>query len=146
MDILAVLDGQVKAAMKSGQKDRLDALRVLKAGLQKLKIDKGGITEQDVTSYFLSESKRRKEAIDLYRQGGRDDLRVKEERELELIAEFLPKQLSPEEVVAMVDAIIKEIGASSAKDTGKVMSVVMAKARGQVDGKQVQEIVKSKLT
>jgi uncharacterized protein YqeY len=127
-------------------KDRLEALRVLKAGLQKLKIDKGGLTEADAVNQLMAEAKRRREAIELYEKGGREDLRKKEENELDIINEFLPAQLSDQEVEEMVTRVIAEVGAQSSKDIGKVMSAVMARARGQVDGKKVQEIVRHKLS
>ncbi len=146
MDILKTLDQHITAALKGGMKDRLEALRVLKAGLQKLKIDKGGLTEADAVNQLMAEAKRRREAIELYEKGGREDLRKKEENELAIINEFLPAQLSDQEVEEMVNRVIAEVGAQSSKDVGKVMSAVMARARGQVDGKKVQEIVRQKLS
>lgn len=146
MDILKTLDQHITAALKGGMKDRLEALRVLKAGLQKLKIDKGGLTEADAVNQLMAEAKRRREAIELYEKGGREDLRKKEENELDIINEFLPAQLSDQEVEEMVTRVIAEVGAQSSKDIGKVMSAVMARARGQVDGKKVQEIVRQKLS
>jgi hypothetical protein len=146
MDILKTLDQHITAALKGGMKDRLEALRVLKAGLQKLKIDKGGLTEADAVNQLMAEAKRRREAIELYEKGGREDLRKKEENELDIINEFLPAQLSDQEVEEMVTRVIAEVGAQSSKDIGKVMSAVMARARGQVDGKKVQEIVRHKLS
>lgn len=146
MDILKTLDQHITAALKGGMKERLEALRVLKAGLQKLKIDKGGLTEADAVNHLMAEAKRRREAIELYQRGGREDLRKKEENELAIIGEFLPAQLSDQEVEEMVTRVMAEVGAQSSKDIGKVMSAVMAKARGQVDGKKVQEIVRRKLS
>lgn len=146
MDILKTLDQEITAALKAGQKERLEALRVLKAGLQKLKIDQGGLEESDAVNQLLAEAKRRREAIELYEKGGREDLKKKEENELSIIGEFLPKPLSDGEVDELIVGVIAEVGAQSPKDIGKVMAAVMAKARGKVDGKKVQEIVRQKLS
>jgi len=146
MDILKILDQEIVVALKGGMKDRLGTLRVVKAGLQKFKIDKGELTESDAVNQLLAEAKRRREAMDLYEKGGREELRKKEEDELAIISEFLPKQMSEAEVEEMIAAAIKESGAQSVRDMGKVMSAVMAKAHGRVDGKKVQEVVRRKLS
>lgn len=140
------LNQDLKNAMKSGDKMRLDTIRMMKASLQKVVIEKGNaFTPDDGISFLLAEAKRRKEAIELFEKGGRNDLAEQEKNELAIISEYLPKPLSEEELVAIIEATIKEINAQSAKDMGKVMSAVMPKVKGQADGKKIQEIVKSKL-
>jgi uncharacterized protein YqeY len=140
------LNEDLKHAMKSGDKMRLETIRMMKASLQKIVIEKGSaFTPDDGLSFLLAESKRRKEAIELYEKGGRQDLADKEKNELEIISEYLPKPMDEVELTKIVEEAIKEVGAQTAKDMGKVMSAVMAKVKGQADGKKVQEIVKSKL-
>lgn len=141
------LNDELKKAMKSGNKERLEAVRMLKSSLQKLIIDKGpDFKAEDEMSFLLAESKRRKEAIELYQKGGREDLAKKEIYELTIISEYLPKPIDDAELSKIVDETIKETGASSAKDMGKVMGSVMNKVKGQADGKKVQELVKKKLS
>ncbi len=137
----------LKAAMKSGDKVCLETLRMIRA--QIIEMDKRGLnremTEEEELSVLLSASKKRKEAIEEFRKGGRQDLVDKETKELGIINEYLPKPLTREEAESVVGRIISEVGASSAKDLGKVMSVAMKELKGKVDGKIVQEIVKSRL-
>lgn len=144
--LMSKLNEALKRAMKSGEKSQLEGLRTLKGGLQKLMIDKGQtFGTEDELNFLLAESKRRKEAIELYQKGGRTELAAKEERELEMIAAYLPKQLDQAELAVIVDEVIKSVGGASIKDMGKVMGAVMAKVKGQADGKTVQDLVKSKL-
>jgi len=89
--------------------------------------------------------KKRKEAIELYEKGGRADLAHQERQELDVISSYLPKQLSKEEAEEVIQRIIAETGASSSKDFGKVMPLAMKELKGRIEGKLVQEIVKSKL-
>ncbi len=140
------LNEEIKSAMKSGDKDRLETLRLLKASLQKVLIDKGAsATPDDEIAFLAVEVKRRKEAVELYRKGGRKDLADKEERELVIISEYLPKPLTEEELRTLVDEAVRETGAQSPKDMGRVMSAVMPKVKGKADGKTVQELVKARL-
>ncbi|HNM15636.1 MAG TPA: GatB/YqeY domain-containing protein, partial [bacterium] len=133
-------------AMKSGEKEKLDIIRTLKAGLQKVLIDKGqNFKAEDEMNFLLAESKRRKEAIELYEKGGRQDLADKEKTELALISEFLPKQLNDDELAAIIDEAIRTTGITSAKDMGKLMGALMPKVKGKADGKKVQDMVKSRL-
>lgn len=146
-DMIDKLNGDLKNAMKSGDKLRLDTIRMMKASLQKVVIEKGNaFTPDDGISFLLAEAKRRKEAIELYEKGGRQDMADQEKKELQIISEYLPKPLDEKELMAIVDTTIKEIGAQTAKDMGKVMSAVMAKVKGQADGKKIQELVKLKLS
>lgn len=138
------LNEDMKTAMKSGDKDRLETIRMLKAGLQKVLIEKGAaVTGDDELAWLVVESKRRKEAIDMFAKGGRQDLADKEAKELEVINEFLPKQLSDDELKGIVEEAVKSTGAASAKDMGKVMGAIMPKVKGKADGKKIQEMVKA---
>lgn len=145
-DMIDKLNTDLKNAMKSGDKMRLDTIRMMKASLQKVVIEKGNnFTPDDGISFLLAEAKRRKEAIELYEKGGRQDMADQEKKELEIISEYLPKPLDEKELLAIVEATIKDVGAQTAKDMGKVMSAVMQKVKGQADGKKIQDMVKTKL-
>ncbi|MGA3246143.1 MAG: GatB/YqeY domain-containing protein [Bacteroidota bacterium] len=141
------INNDLKAAMKSGDKVRLDTIRLLRAAMIELAKRGGGgvITPEDELSVLMAATKKRKEAIEVYEKAGRSDLAQQERAELEVISLYLPKQLSVEEVAAIVQRIITETGASSAKDFGKVMPLAMKELKGKFDGKVVQEMVKAKL-
>jgi len=137
----------MKRAMKSGDKLKLETLRTVRA--QMIELSKRGtgteITPDEEISALLTAAKKRKEAIELYRQAGREELARQEEAELQIINEYLPKQLTQEEAEAIIDGIISQTGASSPKDIGKVMSPAMKELKGRIEGKTVQEIVKRRL-
>jgi uncharacterized protein len=146
-DMIDKLNQDLKNAMKSGDKLRLDTVRMMKASLQKVVIEKGNaFTPDDGMSFLLAEAKRRKEAIELYEKGGRQDMAEQEKKELAIISEYLPKPLDENELSAIIESTIKEMGVTSVKDMGRVMAAVMPKVKGQADGKKIQEIVKSKLS
>ncbi|HTY38812.1 MAG TPA: GatB/YqeY domain-containing protein [Bacteroidota bacterium] len=137
----------LKAAMKSGDKPRLDTLRLLRAAMIELAKRGEGttITPDDELSVLMAAMKKRKEAIEVYEKAGRMELAEQERKELEIISGYLPKQLSPEEAAAIIQRIITETGAATAKDFGKVMPLAMKELKGKFDGKAVQEMVKAKL-
>lgn len=137
----------LKTAMKSGDSVRRDLLRLLKSQLRNREIQLNtALSEDDEIQVLNSAVKTRKESIELYQKGGREDLAEKEKQELEIIQSYLPQALSEEELNKAVDEVIVESGAVSGKDFGRVMKEVMNRYRGQVDGKQVQELVRNKLT
>lgn len=137
----------MKAAMKAGERTRLDTLRLLRAHF--IELSKRGseqaITPEEELSVLMTAIKKRKEAIEIYEKGGRLDLAQQERAELDIISSYLPKQLSSEEAAETINRIILETGAASPKDFGKVMPLAMKELKGKIDGKIVQEIVKSKL-
>jgi uncharacterized protein YqeY len=138
----------MKDAMKGGKKLRLETLRTLRAGLLEKQVEKrpsGGVTPEDEIAVLNSALKKRKEASTIYRQNGRNDLADQEDQELAIIQEYLPKQLSQEEIGQLVQQIISTTGASGAKDFGKVMPLAMKELKGKADGKIVQETVKKLL-
>jgi hypothetical protein len=121
-------------------------LRLLKAQLRNAEIEKGSpLTEEEEIQLLNSALKKRRESMELYAKGGRQDLYEKEAREVEIIQSYLPKQLTPEELKEVVEKVIAEVGATSPRDMGKVMKAIMSEYRGRVDGRQVQELVKAKL-
>lgn len=142
------INDDMKNAMKSGDKVRLETLRMLRA--QILEFEKSGsgreMNDDDTLKILLSAVKKRKESIDLYEKAGRSELAEKEKKEIEIISEYLPKQMSAEEASKIIDTIIKETGATSSKDFAKVMPLVMKELKGKMDGKSINEIVKQKLT
>jgi uncharacterized protein len=140
--LLNQIQDDVKDAMRAGEKERVLALRLIVNELQKAAKENGG-EEVDV---LQRERKRRFEAAEAYRDGGRTDLAEAEEREAELIASYLPEQLSDEQLSAIVGDAVAESGASSPKEMGKVMALVMPQVKGRADGKRVSNAVKEKLT
>ena len=145
MALLEKVGEDLKVAMKSGAKIRMETLRTIRAGLLEKQVEKrpaGGMSEEDEMSVLLSAAKKRKEAIDIYRKNNRNDLADVEQQELDIIQEYLPKQMSIDEIEIVVRRIIDETGASSAKDFGKVMPLTMKELKGKCDGKLVQDTVK----
>ncbi|HCA80298.1 MAG TPA: glutamyl-tRNA amidotransferase [Bacteroidetes bacterium] len=147
MTLSEQINTDLKAAMKSGDKTRLNTLRLLRAHF--IELSKRGegqtITPEEELSVLMTAMKKRKEAIEIYEKGGRLDLAQQERAESDIISSYLPKQLSPEETAEIINRIIGETGASTPKDFGKVMPLAMKELKGKVDGKLVQELVKSKL-
>ena len=142
MSLLEQIQGDVKDAMKAGERERVHALRLVVNELQKAAKENGG----DELEVLQRERKRRFEAAEAYRDGGRTDLAQAEEREAELIGAYMPEQLSDEQLSAIVGDAVAESGASSPKEMGKVMALVMPKLQGRADGKRVSAAVKEKLT
>jgi uncharacterized protein YqeY len=140
----------IKAAMKAKDKVRLETVRSIKKVLIEKESTvrgegKDSLTPEQEMEALMQQAKQRRDAIDQYRKAGRDDLAESEAAELAIIAEYLPQQLSEDEIAAVVDEVVTQVGASSPKDMGKVMGPVMQKLKGQADGKKVQEMVKAKL-
>ncbi|MBI5474331.1 MAG: GatB/YqeY domain-containing protein [Ignavibacteriae bacterium] len=139
----------IKTAMKSGDKLRLETLRTLRAVLMEKEIDLRGsgkpMTPDDETSTLVSAAKKRKESIEQFQAGGRMDLVAQETSELAIIQEYLPKQMGEDEIKQVIEAVVKETGASAAADFSKVMPLVMKQLKGKADGKVIQELVKKRL-
>jgi uncharacterized protein len=135
------------AAAKARDKDRLAALRLILDALNKeAKEARGELDEQREVAVLKRERKRRAEAAEAYRNGGRGEQAASEEAEAALIEEYLPAEISDEELEALVADAMSETGASSQKEMGKVMSAVMSKAGGRADGRRVSELVREKLS
>jgi hypothetical protein len=140
----------IKTAMKARDKVRLETVRsIKKAVLEKeVSVRPSGqetLTEAQEIEVLVQLAKQRRDSIAQYQQAGRTDLANQESQELAILEEYLPKQLSEAEVDQAIDAIIAQVGATSAKDMGKVMGPAMQQLKGKVDGKKVQERVKAKL-
>lgn len=150
MSLKEKITEDIKAAMKSKDKVRLETLRSIKKFVLEKEIAARGdgqdtLTEALEMEVLVQVAKQRRDSIEQYQKAGRQELADQEAEELAIIEEYLPKQLSDEEVEAIVEEIIAQVGATSPKDMGKVMGPVMQKLKGKADGKKVQEIVKAKL-
>jgi len=133
-------------AMKHNDKIRLSVLRLLRAAIKNREVEKGRpLDDAEVFQAINSSCKQRREAIIQYRQGGREDLAKKEEAELKILEEFLPPQLSEEELSSKIQDAIETTEAASIKDMGKVMAHLMPQILGRIDGKTVSERVKEAL-
>ena len=147
MPLVDEIQKDMYKAMKEKEKERLNALRNIIGKLKYRYIDKGDkLTEQEEIKVIQSLAKQRRESIELYKQGGRNDLVETETKELSIIEEYLPQAMSEEEVRRLVRKTVKETGAESMSDLGKVMPLVMKKGAGKVDGKIAQEILKELLS
>jgi uncharacterized protein len=142
VSLLEQVQHDVNSALKSGEKERVHALRLIANELQKAAKDNGG----DDLEVLQRERKRRLEAAEAYREGGRTELAEAEEREAEIIASYMPEQLSDDELGAIVGDAVAESGAASPKEMGKVMALVMPRVKGRADGKRVSAAVREKLT
>src|SRR5918992_5719009 len=141
MALIEQVQEDVKAALKAGERERVHALRLIASELQKAAKEGG----DDEVAVLQRERKRRLEAAEAYREGGREDAAAAEDREAEIIASYMPEQISDEELGAIVGDAVAESGASSPKEMGKVMSLVMPKVKGRADGKRVSAAVREKL-
>ncbi len=147
MPLVDEIQKDMYKAMKEKEKERINALRNIIGKLKYKYIDKGDkLTEQEEIKVIQSLAKQRRESIELYKQGGRNDLVETETKELSIIEEYLPQAMSEEEVRRLVRKTVKETGAESMSDLGKVMSLVMKKGAGKVDGKIAKEILKELLS
>ena len=141
----------IKSAMKAKDKIRLETVRSIKKAILEKEValrPKGqdSLTEEQEIELLAQQAKQRRDSIEQYRNGGREDLAEKEAQELAIIETYLPEQLSDEEVNSIIDEIITSVGATTAKDLGKVMGVAMKQLKGKADGKKIQAMVKEKLS
>jgi uncharacterized protein YqeY len=141
------IQADAKDAAKAQDRDRLSALRLLLDALGKeAKEARAPLDEQREIAVLKRERKRRAEAAEAYRKGGRTDLAESEEAEAALIEQYLPEEISDEELESLIADALSETGAASPKEMGKVMAAVMSKAGGRADGRRVSELVRSKLS
>lgn len=149
MSLLAQIDSDIKASMIARDADKLSVLRMLKSAVKYAAIEKGGAdavpTDAEVLAVVRKEVKKREDSISSYTQAGRTDLADKEKKEMELLKIFLPAQLPPEKLEALVKEAIAEVGATSKAQMGAVMKAAQAKAAGQADGKTLSQIVQKLL-
>ncbi len=140
------LDADLKAAMKDKDQLKLSTVRMLKSAIKYREIElMKPLDDAGVLGVIGSEIKRRRDSVEQYRQGGREDLAKKEEAEIAVLQAYQPAQLSPEELASVVDAVIARVGAQGPKDMGKVMKELLPEVQGKAEGKTVSELVKQKL-
>ncbi len=141
------LKADMKEAMKAKDKIKLSTIRMINSLIKNAEIEKRGeLTDEEIIQLLMKYAKQRKESIEMYEKGGRQDLVEKEKAELAVVESYLPKQMSEEEIREIVKQTIEEVGASSIKDMGKVMKAVMPKVKGRADGSVVNRIVKELLS
>jgi uncharacterized protein YqeY len=146
MGLREQIDGDIKDAMKAGAKDKVSALRMLSAALKYKQIEKRApLTDGEVQDTVRSLIKQRKDSIEQFTKGGRQDLVDKETAEVAFLEVYLPQQLAKDKVEKIVREIIAQTGAQGAKDMGKVMKALMPVLAGRADNKLVSELVKHAL-
>ncbi|SDQ48776.1 GatB/YqeY domain-containing protein [Virgibacillus salinus] len=147
MTILEQLNQDMKQAMKKKDKDTLGVVRMVKASLQNESIKLGNkeLSEDEELTVLSKELKQRKDSLQEFKSAGRDDLVKKLEIEINILQEYMPEQISEDELEALVQSTIQEVNATSKKDMGKVMSAIMPKVKGQADGAQINRLVQKNL-
>ncbi len=147
MELKTRLNEDFKAALRSGDKLRVSVIRLLTALIKNREVEKRGpLTDSEVIQAISTSCKQRQEAIEQFRQGGRQDLVEKEAAELAILQSYLPTALTPEELQAMVLDAIREVQATSLKEMGKVMAILMPRVTGRADGKMVNTLVREALS
>jgi uncharacterized protein len=146
MSLIEEIDEEIKDAMKARDAERRDALRLILDALRKSEKElQRPLSEEEGLQVLQRERKKRVEAAEAFRAGGREQQAEAEERELEILEEFMPEPLSEDEIEEIVDDVIAEVGATSMADLGRVMADVMPQIAGRADGSQVSQIVREKL-
>ena len=146
MTLVPRIEEELKAARLARDDERRDALSLLLNALRNAQKELGrSLTDEESLQVLQRERKRRAEAAEAFRAGGREEQAEHEEYELDVLAEFMPEQLSEEELEEIIDDVISEVGATSIRDLGRVMAGVMHQVSGRADGSVVNQLVKEKL-
>ena len=146
MSLFDTIQGDMYAAMKSGDKHKTGTLRVALSTLKDKKIEKReDLTDVEAIKIIQNLVKQRKEAADIYKENGRNDLMENENAELEILNAYLPQMMSEDDLRILVQKVVEDTGASSLSDIGKVMPEVMKQSAGKADGKMAQSIVRELL-
>ncbi len=146
MSLVARLEEELKQARLARDEERRDALSLLVSALKSAEKElQRPLTDDESLQVLQRERKRRQEAAEAFRSGGRDEQAAGEERELAILQEFMPEPLSEEELESIVDDAIAEVGATSMRDIGRVMADVMPQVSGRADGSMVSQLVREKL-
>ncbi|GAC42967.1 GatB/YqeY domain-containing protein [Paenibacillus popilliae] len=146
MDLSQRLNEDMKQAMKSQDKFKLSTIRMVRSAIKNVEIDaKRTLNDDEVLEILDREIKQRKDALQQFESAGRDDLAGSVRDEIEILTQYLPAQLSEEEIKEIVQQAIQETGASSKADMGKLMGALMPKVKGRADGKLVNTIVQQYL-
>ncbi len=145
-EVAAKLKSDVITAMKAKDKERLGVLRMMQAAVKQVEIDTRKVLEDaDVIKVLTSYARKVKDQIKSYGDGGRDELRAAAEAELAIVGEFLPAEMSDDELEKIVRAVVAEVGAAGPQDMGKVMQAVMPRTAGRADGGRISALVKKVL-
>ena len=146
MPVKQELDGALKAAMKAKDSVALDAVRAIKSAVKLAEIDAGKeLADEDVHAVIQKAIKQRRDSIEQFKTGGRQDLVATEEAQVEVLSKFLPAQLDETAIAKLLDEAVALTGAVGPKDMGKVMGALMPKVKGKADGGLVNRVVKAKL-
>jgi len=148
MGLQQTIEQDYKDAFKAGSRAEIDLFRLLKSALknEEIALHQAVLDDPQVIKVLTREAKRRREAIELYRQGQRPELAEREQAELDLIQRYLPPALTDDELTALIKTVIAETQAAGPSDTGRVMSAAMKRCAGQADGNRVKTIVQNLLT
>lgn len=146
MSLLQKLDDDLKSSLKASDGLRVSVVRMAKAALKNRQIDKGSeLSDDDILSVLSSLAKQRRESIEQFSKGGREDLAEKERQELAILRSYLPRQLSPEALDEIIAEAIRESSAQGPQDFGKLMRIVMPRVKGLADGRSVSQRAKDLL-
>jgi uncharacterized protein len=146
MTLISRIEGELKAARLARDQDRRDALSLVLNALQAAQKElQRSLSDEEELQVLQRERKRRLEAAEAFRAGGRDEQAEDEEYELDVLEEFMPEPLSEDEIEEIIDDVISEVGATSIRDLGRVMAGVMHQVSGRADGSMVSQLVKEKL-
>jgi len=148
MGLYETIIGDLTRAIKDRDAERLSVLRGLKAAIKNKQVELRleDLTDEQIIGVIKSEVKKRKESIEKFVEGSRQDLAAKEESELKILSEYLPPQLSEEEIKEVLAQVIQDLSASGPKDLGKVMKSAMAKFEGRADGREVNRLARELLS
>jgi len=136
------LADDLKQAMKGGDKVKRSAIRLAMAAIKNAEIARQTVLEDgDILGVITKEVRQRKESIEAFKQGGRQELVAIEEAEMAVLEQYLPQQMSRDEIIAEARRVIEEVGAESIRDKGKVMPPLIAKLKGRADGREINEVV-----
>lgn len=152
MTIKQRLESDLKSALKARQTERVACLRMLRSKILEREVELRGdrgrdhqLEDGEALQVIAAYAKQRRDSIESFRRAGREELAVREEAELEIVSAYLPRQLDEEAIARIVDEVIAESGATSPRDLGRVMKLVMPRLQGAADGKLVNRIVREKL-
>ncbi len=141
------LDAELKTAMKEKDAVKVSGIRLLKSAVKYREIERAkALDDPEVLGVVASEIKRRRDSVEQYRAGNRPDLADREEAEIRVLQGWLPAQLTPDELRAKVDEVVRRVGASGPKDMGAVMKALLPEVQGKAEGKTVSELVKARLS
>ena len=146
MSLKTEFSEETKRAMRERNVARRDLMRFILAAVQNLEIElQREANDEEILQLLGKQAQQRKDSIESFQAGGRDDLVAKEEAELAIISEYLPEQMSENEIRVLVEAVILEVGASGPQDMGKVMGKIMPQVKGRADGRLINQMVRDSL-